>query len=1097
METKFQPESGNEIQNLKAKSDSLKNMESILVSTAKPCIKSENRIANTKCSLLGFPWMMMVMQVENVSSFFFLIIMALQLHPKFQITSPYSSVLPWLIILLVNIVKEGADYTSRYKRDKEINEAKYKKLKGKDFISVESQQMKVGDIILIEKDQRVPADCILLKAEDHAGEVFIRTDQLDGETDWKRRNAPTETQQCSLTSLNSIEATIEKPTKDIYTFKSTLKISKFLARRDDNFIVFGRSPTPRQSASPVVIPTAPQNIESVPEAPATVVAVSNEQPTDKDVNSPPIAPESNSQATVAPELTNRIVIQEPTIKTLGCDVDNTLWANTVIASGGALALVIYTGQDTRSMMNTNKPRHKEGTFDKELDVFITIMATISIFCSFLFSYLRVGFSFSKPSQIVCVRYIIIFSYVIPISLKFMMATARFIYVYLLSQDSTLKTVKVLTNTLQEELARISFFLTDKTGTLTKNEMVMRKLHVGTVCYNAENKAEISKSVNGILEKVQASSKGYGFWKKSKSIDHKIFDLVEALSVCHSVIPVETEAGMLYQAASPDEVAMVNYSAEIGLTLLERNPSQLVIQDVKGNRIVYEIMHTFTFNSDTKRMGIILRKDKQYTFFVKGADTVMKSIVKENDWVEEEIDNMAREGLRTLVIGKKVLSTSEFEAFSKGFHAAKISMDDRNQLMLNQQCSLEKNLEVLGLTGVEDKLQDRVKQTLESLRNAGIKVWMLTGDKIETAISIAFSSRLLNKTDQYLIISKCVTKEDVDSQLNILETRAYNSLVIDGASIAIIIDHFLIRFIETAKNLHCLIGCRYTPTQKALMAFSLRKHCNEKVLCIGDGGNDVSMITQADVGVGIEGKEGSQASLAADFALKNFSDVAELMFHHGRRCYRNSSKMAHLIFHRGILISTIQAIFCGLIHFFPISILQGKMPALFILFTIIPLFTIIVDSDIPKGLAMQFPELFKELQINNPMSLRQFFICLTMSIFQASIFILLNFHFMKREMFSLSVISFTNLVINEQLMVLLSVFENINFRVILVCLGSLSCYILSIPLFSELKSYDEISRMGLILIGMNLIAIVPKLCLTIYNLYINPSSHIKLLRQKYL
>ena len=1040
---------------MKNKAMPLKDKDTIVASAAKPCSKSDNRIVNTKCSLLGFPLMIIKMQIENVSSTFFLIIMLLQLRPKFQITSPLSSILPWSIILIVNIFKEGFDYSSRFRRDKEINMAKYKKLRDGEFIKIESQKIKVGDIILIEKDQRVPADCLLLKSEEPSGDVFIRTDQLDGETDWKRRSAPTETQQCSLSSLKSIEAVIEKPSKDIYTFKAAVKILNFIKKREDNAILFGK-------------PTSPSQLTTT-------------TPNSSFISDTPI----NNQA------------DEPVEIQFGADLDNTLWSNTVLASGQALAFVIYTGHDTRSMMNTNKPRSKTGTFDKELDLFVRIMAFISIFSAVVFSYRRAGFKITTSSEIVFVRYVIIFSYVIPISLKFMMATARFIYVWILSQDPNLKTVKVLTNTLQEELARISFFLTDKTGTLTKNEMVMRKLHIGTVCYNAESREEISKSISTILDKKSTAMKGYTFWKKSKNLDHKIFDLIEALSVCHCVIPLENEEGLTYQAASPDEVAMVKYSAEVGLTLIQRTASSLVLRDLKGNNIEYEIMHTFAFNSDTKRMGIILRKDGQYIFFVKGADTVMKKIVNDNDWIEEEIDNMAREGLRTLVIAKKILTSSEFESFSKGFHNAKISMEDRNQLMLEQQCSLEKNLEILGLTGVEDKLQDKVKQILESLRNAGIKVWMLTGDKIETAISISFSSRLLNKTDQYLIVSNCTTKEEIETHLKILETRAYNSLIIDGTSVAIIIEHFLTRFIDIAKNLHCLIGCRYTPTQKALMAYSLRRYAGEKVMCIGDGGNDVSMITQADVGVGIEGKEGSQASLAADFALKNFSDVAELMFHHGRRCYKNSAKMAHLIFHRGILISTIQAIFCCLIRFYPISILQGKMPALFILFTIIPLFSIIIDQDIPKNLSMKFPELFKELQINNPMGIRQFFICFTMSLFQASIFILLNFKSMKREMFSLSVISFTNLVINEQLMVLLSLFENLNLRVIFVCLGSLAIYVISIPLFSELRSYGEISKMGILLIGMNLIAIAPKMFLTMYSIYINPSSHIKLLRQKHL
>ncbi|KAL4701942.1 hypothetical protein ACJJTC_001826 [Scirpophaga incertulas] len=163
-----------------------------------------------------------------------------------------------------------------------------------------------------------------------------------------------------------------------------------------------------------------------------------------------------------------------------------------------------------------------------------------------------------------------------------------------------------------------------------------------------------------------------------------------------------------------------------------------------------------------------------------------------------------------------------------------------------------------------------------------------------------------------------------------------------------------------------------------MASRLRLKAKETVLCIGDGGNDVSMITSADIGVGIEGKEGSQASLAADFSLKCFSDVAGLMFYHSRRSYKNSSKMAHIIFHRGILISFIQGIFCALIHFFPISILHGNMPTLFILFTILPLFWIIYDEDISMDMAIKYPELYKELRENDLLSYKEFLSTLTIS-----------------------------------------------------------------------------------------------------------------------
>ncbi|KAL4713358.1 hypothetical protein ACJJTC_016826 [Scirpophaga incertulas] len=268
-------------------------------------------------------------------------------------------------------------------------------------------------------------------------------------------------------------------------------------------------------------------------------------------------------------------------------------------------------------------------------------------------------------------------------------------------------------------------------------------------------------------------------------------------------------------------------------MIKRDKNGIIIRNFKDEEILYKVLYIFPFNSDTKRMGIIIKKDDQYVFYEKGADTVMKNIIKVNDWVEEETDNMARDGLRTLVVAKRVLPELEFQKFARAYNKARKSLVDRNELMLAVQSSLENDLDIVGITVVEDKLQDKVKQTLECIRNAGIKIWMLTGDKIETAISIAFSSRLLTKHDHYTIIVKCKSKEEIDKDLTRLSLGGFNALVIDG--------------------------CRYSPTQKALMASRLRIKAKETVLCIGDGRNDVSMITSADIGVGIEGSSISQST----------------------------------------------------------------------------------------------------------------------------------------------------------------------------------------------------------------------------------------------
>lgn len=207
----------------------------------------------------------------------------------------------------------------------------------------------------------------------------------------------------------------------------------------------------------------------------------------------------------------------------------------------------------------------------------------------------------------------------------------------------------------------------------------------------------------------------------------------------------------YQASSPDEVAIVKWTESVGLTLTFRDRTRIELQTPTGTRITFDVLDIFPFTSESKRMGIIVRDNQtgEITFLQKGADVVMARIVQRNDWLEEETANMAREGLRTLVMARRRLSEAAYKRYKELHHEASVKLEGRNEAMAAVVAEqLERELELLGLTGVEDKLQDEVKSTLELLRNAGIKIWMLTGDKIETATCIAISTKLVAR-NQYI------------------------------------------------------------------------------------------------------------------------------------------------------------------------------------------------------------------------------------------------------------------------------------------------------------------------------------------------------------
>lgn len=614
----------------------------------------------------------------------------------------------------------------------------------------------VGDIITLEKDSRVPADLVLLRTTEKTGTVFVRTDQLDGETDWKLRLAVPATQRLANDSeLFNIRSSIyvEKPQRDIHSFIGTF---------------------------------------------------SKEGGTEED----------------------------------SLDLENTLWANTVIAAGRATGVVIYTGCETRSVMNNSSPRSKVGLLDMEINNLTKLLFCAVIGLALVMMFLK---GFNGPWYRYMFRFVLLFSYIIPISLRVNLDMGKSYYSYKIQKDREIQGTVVRSTTIPEELGRISYLLTDKTGTLTQNEMVFKKIHLGNVWYGHESfddVAAIIQSLN-ISEKSQLESV-FATPRSRRSDGWRIWEAVKAIAVCHNVTPInetnkngngngdrnsptrsisiESSKGddVNYQAASPDEIALVKWSEHVGLTLVARDLDSMTLMthmhnvtienantsfskqknttDVgsvstavtlltnaeskdalnsasssygdststldsiaNANLLRYQILQMFPFTSESKRMGIIVKdlNTGEITFYLKGADIVMSSIVESNDWCHRECTNMAKEGLRTLVVAKKFLTNEEYETFEQDYTTARLCVTDRGARVQAAVESLECNMELLCLTGVEDCLQDRVPQTLELLRKAGVKIWMLTGDKLETAVCIAKSSHLV-ESNQEIHVIKSVT-----------------------------------------------------------------------------------------------------------------------------------------------------------------------------------------------------------------------------------------------------------------------------------------------------------------------------------------------------
>ncbi|KAI8055596.1 phospholipid-translocating P-type ATPase [Gilbertella persicaria] len=899
-----------------------------------------NMIINQKYNIFTFIPIVLFEQFVIFFNLYFLLVALSQFVPALKIGYILTYFGPLCFVLLITISKEALDDYQRYKRDKEANAQLYQRLTSTGFQHIPSSKIRVGDMIHIKKDQRIPADMILLRTTEDTGASFIRTDQLDGETDWKLRLAiPSLQKLASDTDLLNIQGHVyaDAPHKDIHSFIGNVSMSD---------------------------------------------------------------PQTGVERT------------EP----LG--VENTMWTNTVLASGSAIGFVIYTGKDTRAVMNTNHPKTKVGLLDKEINQLAKILFIVTL----LLSVVMVGLNgFRGVWYIYVFRFLILFSSIIPIGLRVNLDMGKTVYARQIEYDGEIMGTIVRTSTLPEELGRVEYLLTDKTGTLTQNDMELKKLHMGTMSYSLDTMDEIQSHVATVFDpQALDASKG------RRHISARIRDIVQALALCHNVTPaMDTDGRITYQASSPDEVAIVKWTEHMGLTLVGRDVNTIQLRvDATGDILYYDILNIFPFSSETKRMGIIVRnrQTQEVHFYEKGADTVMARIVQYNDWLNEECDNMAREGLRTLVVAKKSLSEDAYQDFVAKYHDAEVSLHDRNMLKQTViETVLESNLELLGLTGVEDKLQEGVKNTLEQMRNAGLKVWMLTGDKIETATCIAISSKLVSRNQSIHTVAKLKTAMEAADEIDNLRTKTDHCLVIDGESLQLCLDHFVDEFIAIVTLMPVVVCCRCSPTQKADITRLIKEYTQKRVLCIGDGGNDVSMIQAADVGVGIVGKEGKQASLAADFSITQFSFLTKLLLWHGRNSYKRSAKLSQFVIHRGLIISIMQAVFSALFYFAPIALFQGMLIVGYAtIYTNAPVFSLVLDQDVSEEIVMMYPELYKDLTKGRSLSLRTFFTWLLISVYQGGAIMILSIILFEDEFIHIVSISFTALIFNELLMVALEI-----------------------------------------------------------------------------
>lgn len=652
-----------------------------------------------------------------------------------------------------------------------------------------------------------------------------------------------------------------------------------------------------------------------------------------------------------------------------------------------------------------------------------------------------------------------FAGLIPISLYVSMEIARGWQVYFIERDMFIKDhtsgtkTEVRTSNLNEELGVVHYLFTDKTGTLTANRMDFKKASIGGRVYSwtsePENGATRLQDLCDAIEGGPDATASSSFTPGEVGLGEMGLRL---LAICHSVVAevhqpvpglttvspsdvstggnasdVEAESGgrlnfharhtsdastilanasgptpdVTYQASSPDEAALVAAARMHGFQFISRSNRELVIQ-VNGVLEEYELMEVLEFDSTRKRMSVIVRDpDGDIKVFTKGADSVIfERLAADQDpeATSQHLHDFAVEGLRTLCLAYAVLDESFYQKWKLRYMQASSQMENRDEAVAAVAEEVERGLILIGATAIEDKLQDGVPETLRMLEQASVKVWVLTGDKQETAINIGLSCGAIEDgMDVYIINEDNVedTAAQIDCAIGRWKALLHDpgmegklGLVIDGQTLHYALQPQLQRkLMHLGRMARSVIACRVSPKQKTELVELVRFHEKDKVtLAIGDGANDVGMIQAAHVGVGIVGVEGQEAKLASDYSIGQFRFLQRLMLVHGRWSYKRLSKMVLYTVYKNMALTLCELYWATSTAFTGQPLLDPWMAGVYNLFcaSIPPIVLGILDQELAAEYALSFPEIYVKGQRNTAFNLRVFLHWMTTAIWHSAL-----------------------------------------------------------------------------------------------------------------
>ncbi|EPS62728.1 hypothetical protein M569_12061, partial [Genlisea aurea] len=954
----------------------------------KPLQYCSNYISTTKYNVVTFLPKAIFEQFRRVANLYFLLAAVLSLTP----ISPFSAIsmiAPLVFVVGLSMAKEALEDWRRFIQDMKVNLRKAHVHKKDGVYGVKPwMKLRVGDVVKVEKDKFFPADLFLLSSSYDDGICYVETMNLDGETNLKVKRALEATHLLDDDQMfKDFTATIncEDPNSNLYSF-----VGNF----DYDRQVYPLDPT-------------------------------------------------------------QILLRDSKLR------------NTSYVYG----VVIFTGHDSKVMQNATESPSKRSRIERQMDKIIYFLFSLLVFISFLSSlgfisktkydlptwwYLQVPdkAGLYDPEMPLTsgfyhlITALILYGYLIPISLYVSIEVVKVLQAYFMNQDihmydeETDIPAQARTSNLNEELGQVDTILSDKTGTLTCNQMDFLKCSIAGVPYGVrssdvelaaakqmameiDGRSQVSTPLSwqksgleggGVpdieLESVVTSKdeeinkqsiKGFSFmdnrlmngnWFTQPNPD-SILLFFRILSVCHTAIPEQNEetGTFSYEAESPDEGAFLVAAREFGFEFCRRTQSSIYVREKypsfqEPTEREYKVLNLLDFTSKRKRMSIIVRdEDGEILVLCKGADSIIFDRLAKNGkvYLEEttrHLTEYGEAGLRTLALAYKKIDEAKYTSWNEEFMRAKTSIGGDRETMLEKLADvMERDFILVGATAVEDKLQIGVPQCIDKLAQAGIKIWVLTGDKMETAINIGFACSLLRHGMKQICITamepdilvqdpKKAAKENIVNQITNAtqmiklekDPHAAFSLIIDGKTLTHALeDDMKHQFLNLAICCASVICCRVSPKQKALVTRLVKEGTGKTTLAIGDGANDVGMIQEADIGIGISGCEGMQAVMASDFAIAQFRFLERLLVVHGHWCYKRVAQMICYFFYKNIAFGLTIFYFEAFAGFSGQSIYVDWYMLLFnVVLTSLPVISLgVFEQDVDSEVCLQFPALYQQ------------------------------------------------------------------------------------------------------------------------------------------